>query len=126
MPLPSNDDILEVLAIIEKNKKNWKDTSLLIPRKDAPLDVRFKFMITQKLLQFKVHKGYSIQEMAQLLGTDKGNLSRILNGKIEKVTIDRLFNYLRICVIASQDKKILKAFNEATEEFIQFKQLKFA
>jgi hypothetical protein len=64
--------------------------------------------------------------MARLLGTDRSNVSKILNGRIEKVSLDRLFSYLRIVVMASKNKKLVSEFNKSVEHFIEFEELKFA
>ena len=126
MALPSNTEILKALDEIEKKKKKKLDNTVRIPSVSAPIEERFKFSISQKLLEFKISKGYSFDEMARLLGTDRSNVSKILNGRIEKVTLDRLFSYLRIVVVASKNKKIVSDFNRSVEHFIEFEELKFA
>lgn len=126
MALPSNTEILKALADIEKKKKKKLDNTVRVPALNAPLEERFKFSISQKLLEFKISKGYSFDEMARLLGTDRSNINKILNGKIEKVSLDRLFSYLRIVVVASKNKKLVSEFNKNVEHFIEFEELKFA
>lgn len=126
MALPSNTEILKALDDIEKKKKKKLDNSVRFPSVNAPIEERFKFSISQKLLEFKISKGYSFDEMARLLGTDRSNVNKILNGKIEKVSLDRLFSYLRIVVMASKNKKIVSEFNKSVEHFIEFEELKFA
>lgn len=64
--------------------------------------------------------------MAQLLGTDRSNISKILNGRIVKVSLNRLFSYLRIVVLASKYKRMLSEFNKSVEHFIEFEELRFA
>lgn len=125
MPLPNNAEILKALNDIEKKKKIKLDNTIRIPSVNAPIEERFKFSISQKLLEFKISKGYSFDEMARLLGTDRSNVNKILNGKIEKVSLDRLFSYLRIVVLASKNKKIVSKFNKSVEHFIEFEELKF-
>ncbi len=126
MALPTNKAILKALAEIEKKKKKKLDNTVRIPPIDAPMDERFKFSISQKLLEFKLSKGYSFDDMAYLLDTDRSNINKILNGRVEKVSLDRLFLYLRIVVLASKNKKLVSDFNESVEHFIEFEELKFA
>ena len=126
MALPSNTAILKALNDIEKKKKKKLDNTVRIPPIDAPMEERFKFSISQKLLEFKISKGYSFDDMAKLLGTDRSNVNKILNGKVEKVSLDRLFSYLRIVVMASKNKKMVSEFNKSVEHFIEFEELKFA
>lgn len=126
MAFPSNEQILKALAEIEKKKKNNQDSIIRIPPVNAPIEERFKFNISQKILEFKMSKDYSLDDMAKLLGTDRSNVSKILNGRIEKVSLDRLFSYLRIVVLASKNKKMLSDFNKKIENFIEFEELKFA
>lgn len=125
MALPSKTDILKAIHDIEKKKKKKSDVTVRIPSINAPLEERFKFSISQKLLEFKISRDYSFDEMAKLLGTDRSNVNKILNGKIEKVSLDRLFSYLRIVVIASKNKKLVSDFNKSVEHFIEFEELKF-
>lgn len=126
MALPSNPEILKALDEIEKKKKKKLDSTVRVPSVNSPIEERFKFSISQKLLEFKISKGYSFDEMARLLGTDRSNVNKILNGKIEKVSLDRLFSYLRIVVMASKNKKLVSEFNKSVEHFIEFEELKFA
>ena len=126
MALPSNSAILKALDDIEKKKKKKLDNTVRIPLLDAPMEERFKFSISQKLLEFKISKGYSFDDMAKLLGTDRSNVNKILNGRVEKVSLDRLFSYLRIVVMASKNKKMVSEFNKSVEHFIEFEELKFA
>jgi DNA-directed RNA polymerase sigma subunit (sigma70/sigma32) len=126
MTFPSNAQILKALSEIEKKKKTNMDSIIRIPPVNAPIEERFKFNISQKILEFKISKDYSLDDMAKLLGTDRSNVSKILNGRIEKVSLDRLFSYLRIVVLASKNKKMLSDFNKKIEHFIEFEELKFA
>jgi len=126
MALPSNTAILKALDEIEKKKKKKLDNTVRIPSLDASIEERFKFRISQKLLEFKMSKGYSFDDMARLLGSDRSNVSKILNGRIKKVSLDRLFSYLRIVVMATRNKKLVSDFNKSVEHFIEFNELKFA
>lgn len=125
MTLPSNKEILKAIEVIEKKRKKRQDYTLRVPAKNAPIEERFKFSISQKLLEFKLARNYSFEEMAQILGTDRSNVNKILNGRIEKVSLDRLFSYLSIVVMASKNKKMASDFNKAVEHFIEFEELKF-
>lgn len=125
MVLPSNREILKAVKDIEKKRRKKQDHVLRVPAINASIEERFKFSISQKLLEFKLARSYSFEEMAQILGTDRSNVNKILNGKIEKVSLDRLFSYLSIVVMASKNKKMASDFNKAVEHFIEFEELKF-
>lgn len=126
MTIPSNVEILKALKEIEKKQKKKSVSIVRVPPKNAPIEERFKFSISQKLLEFKIAKGYSIDDMSKLFGTDRSNINKILNGRVEKVSLDRLFAYLRIAVLASDNKRMLSEFNKNIEHFIVFDHLKFA
>jgi hypothetical protein len=125
MALPSNTEILKVLKSIDKKKNTVNDRTLRVPSKDAPIEVRSKFKISQKLLEFKLSKDYTIDDMSKLLKTDRSNISKILNGHIENVSMDKLLSYLQIVIIASERKQLEKDFFKNTEEYFDFDDIKF-
>jgi hypothetical protein len=126
MAFPSNIKILKVLESIEKNKNKKDDKILRVPMRDGSIEERFKFNISQKFLEFKLAKEYTIDDMSKLLKTDRSNVSKILNGRLEKVCLEKLFQYLRIVVLASKNKELEKEFLKKTEEYIDFDEIKFA
>jgi DNA-binding Xre family transcriptional regulator len=125
MTYPSKEEILEMLADIEKKNKNKKRIPLKPLSRDASFSETWKFRISQKISEFKVTKGLSLEDMSQILQTDKANLSRIMNGHLDKITLDKLLSYLEILLVASKNKKIADKFHNEAEKFFKMEDIKF-
>lgn len=125
MAYPNKEEILKVMSEIEKKHKKGKLKTLKVLSKDATTTDRWKFKISQKLAEFKSIKQLSLEEMAKLLKTDKANLSRILNGHLQKTSLEKLYSYLSMVVIASKDKHLASLFNKKADQFFEFDELKF-
>ena len=126
MKYPSQEQIFQMMSQIEKQKAKGQIRKLKPLPKDASPLLHWKFKISQKIVEFKVIKNFTLEEMSNLLEVDPGNLSRILNGHIEKVTLDKLLNYLEILLIASKNKKITDKFHANAEKFFELEDIKFA
>jgi len=63
---------------------------------DASLVDRIKQDLCSKIIQYHLVKGSSQRELAERLGVDEPEMSRILHYKIERYSIDRLVGYLAI------------------------------
>ncbi len=126
MAYPSKDQIFQIMSEIEKLKSKGKIRKLKPLSKDASPVLRWKFKLSQKIAEFKVIKGFTLDEMSNLLEVDPGNLSRILNGHIEKVTLDKLLSYMEILLIASKNKKASDKFHANAEKFFELEDIKFA
>ena len=126
MAYPSKDQIFQIMSEIEKLKSKGKIRKIKPLSKDASPVLRWKFKMNKKIAEFKVIKGFTLEEMSNLLDVDPGNLSRILNGHIEKVTLDKLLGYLEILLIASKNKKVSDKFHENAEKFFELEDIKFA
>jgi predicted XRE-type DNA-binding protein len=126
MAYPSKDQIFQIMSEIEKLKSKGKIRKIKPLSKDASPVLRWKFKLSQKIAEFKVIKGFTLEEMSNLLDVDPGNLSRILNGHIEKVTLDKLLGYLEILLIASKNKKVTDKFHANAEKFFELEDIKFA
>ncbi len=87
---------------------------------------KWKFKLSQKIAEFKVVKGLSLEDMSNLLNTDKANISRIINGHIEKVTLDKLIQYFEILLIASKNKKASQQFHANADKFFELDDVRFA
>ena len=126
MTYPSQDQIFQMLSKIEKQKRKGQIRKIKPISKDASPILHWKFKISQKLVEFKVTREFTLEDMSNLLEIDPGNLSRILNGHIEKVTLDKLLSYLEILLIASKNKKISDKFHASAQKFFELEDIKFA
>ena len=88
--------------------------------------MKWKFKVSQKIAEFKIIRNLSLEEMSLILNSDPANISRILNGHIEKVTLDKLIGYLEIILIASKNKKLSDQFQLDADKFFNLQNLKFA
>lgn len=126
MTYPSKNEIISIITEIEKLAKNKKiDKLKALPKDASPLE-KWKFRLSQKISEFRVVKGLSLEDMSQLLNVDKANISRIMNGHIDKVTLDKLLSYIEILLIASKNKKITEKFHANAQAFFNLEDIKFA
>lgn len=126
MAYPSKDQIISIMTEIEKSNKKNKVARLKPLEKGATSLEKWKFKISQKIAEFRVVKGLSLEDMSKLLNTDKANISRIMNGHLDKVTLDKLILFLEIILIASKDKKNTEKFHATADKFFEFNEVKFA
>jgi transcriptional regulator with XRE-family HTH domain len=110
---------------IGKQKKGGRIATLKPLAKNATPIVKWKFKLSQKIAEFKVVKGLSLEDMSNLLNTDKANISRIINGHIEKVTLDKLIQYFEIILIASKNKKAAERFHVNADKFFELEDVRF-
>ncbi len=125
MAYPSKDQIISIMTEIEKSNKKNKVARLKPLEKGATSLEKWKFKISQKIAEFRVVKGLSLEDMSKLLNTDKANISRIMNGHLDKVTLDKLILFLEIILIASKDKKNTEKFHATADKFFEFNEVKF-
>jgi hypothetical protein len=125
MAYPTKEQIISIMSDIEKLKKNGKIEKLKTLPKNANPITRWKFKISQKMAEFKVIKGLTLDDMSALLKTDKANISRILNGHIEQVTLDKLIQYFEIILIASKNKKAADKFHANADKFFELDDVRF-
>lgn len=126
MTYPSQDQIFQMMSKIEKLKSKGKIRKIKPLSKDASPVLHWKFKLSQKIAEFKVIKDFTLEDMSNLLEVDPGNLSRILNGHIEKVTLDKLLSYVEILLIASKNKKASDKFHASADKFFELEDIKFA
>lgn len=61
----------------------------------TPLE-KFRWDICQQFVIYKQKHKLSLQEMAEILGTDKAKVSKILRHRIQSFSTDRLITLLQI------------------------------
>lgn len=126
MTYPSQSQILQIMSEIEKKKKKGNIPKLKPLGKNSSPQLKWKFKLSQKISEFKIVRGLSLEEMALILKIDPANLSRIINGHIESVTLDKLLSYLEIILIASKNKKNTEKFHQSADKFFELDEIKFA
>ncbi len=63
---------------------------------DASLVDQIKYRLCGKIVEYRRTRGISQKDLANLLGVDEPEMSRILHYKIDRYTIDRLLSYLEV------------------------------
>lgn len=81
--------------IREKLSSDAIDGSLVLGA-DAPLADRIKQNLCSKIVEYRLTKGITQKQLADKLGVDEPEMSRILHYKIERYSIDRLVGYLEV------------------------------
>jgi predicted XRE-type DNA-binding protein len=126
MSYPNKNQIEAIMNDIEKLRKKNKIAKLSPLPKNAPPIDKWKFKISQKIAEFKTMRGLTLKEMSALLKTDQANVSRIINGRIEKVTMDKLLQYFEIVIIASKNKKMAEKYHLTADKFFDLNEIQFA
>ena len=114
MGYPDKNRILKVLESIEKGKV--KPTSI-INKDSSPMD-KMKFNICQNIIKFKRLNSYTNIELSEIIDVGPAVISRVLHCQIDKFKIDSLLGYYFSLVISSNDKKLMKRFNEELAGFL--------
>lgn len=55
---------------------------------------RFRWELCQRILKYKVEHGLKQKEIAKILGIDEPQMSRILRHRIDKISTDKLANFV--------------------------------
>ena len=63
---------------------------------DAPLVDRIKQDLCSKIVQYHLNNKLTQKDLAEKLGVDEPEMSKILHYKLERYSIDRLVGYLEI------------------------------
>ncbi len=66
--------------------------STVIPKNASEGD-KIKYKLCSKILEYKLIKNMSQKELAQKIGLDEPEASRVLHYKIDRFSIDRLLSY---------------------------------
>lgn len=86
---PEEKDLKEIL------KKLSADDVLgsTVMPKNAPESDKIKYKLCRKILEYKINKNLTQKELAEKIGLDEPDASRILHYKIERYSIERLLGY---------------------------------
>ncbi len=90
MGFPSESELKKIRKKLEK-----AEGTLMLPPNATALE-KFRWDICQKFVVYKQKHKLSLEEMADVLGTDKAKVSKILRHRIESFSTDRLVNLLQI------------------------------
>lgn len=90
MGFPSESELKK----IRKKLKKAHGTLMLGPY-PTPLQ-KFRWDICQKFVAYKQQHDLTLEKMAEILGTDKAKISKILRHRIESFSTDRLLTLLQI------------------------------
>ena len=63
---------------------------------DAPEGDKIKFKLCVKILEYKISHDLTQKELAEKIGLDEPEISRVLHYKIERYSIERLLGYALI------------------------------
>ncbi len=81
--------------IREKLSSDTVEGSLVLGA-DAPLADRIKQNLCSKIVEYRMKNRITQKQLADKLGVDEPEMSRILHYKIERYSIDRLVGYLEV------------------------------
>ena len=91
----SYPDEKDLNDIIKKLSSDEVIGSSLLPA-NAPAADKIKFSLCRKILEYKTAHKLSQKELAEKLGLDEPEISRVLHYKIERYSIERLLEYALI------------------------------
>ena len=78
--------------MLEKLSSDDVIGSTVIP-KNAPESDKIKYKLCEKILEYKLAKNLTQKELAEKIGLDEPETSRVLHYKIERYSIERLLGY---------------------------------
>jgi predicted XRE-type DNA-binding protein len=90
MPFPKEQELIRVRKKLEK-----AEGTLMLKVHPNALE-RFRWDLCQKFIQYKRENDLTLEEMGQILGIDRGKVSKILRHRIDEFSTDRLIGYLQI------------------------------
>jgi len=118
MGYPNKDKVLKILDTLDEKEKQGKIVSSKILPLAATAADRMKFKLCEAILKFKHAENLTNQDLANRLGINKSDVSRILHYHIESFTLDRLVNYLQALLIASELPYLNDYLNLQIEAFL--------
>lgn len=89
---PEEKDLKEIL---KKLSSDDVVGSTVIP-KNAPESDKIKYKLCGKILEYKLNKNLTQKELAEKIGLDEPETSRVLHYKIERYSIERLLGYAMV------------------------------
>ena len=90
MGFPSESELKKI-----RNKLDKAEGTLMLAPNATPRE-KFRWDICQKFVVYKQKHTLTVQELADILGTDKAKVSKILRHRIESFSTDRLLTLLQI------------------------------
>jgi predicted XRE-type DNA-binding protein len=82
------------LKKIRKKLQKAEGTLMLAPNA-TPLE-KFRWDVCQKFVVYKHKHELTVEQLADILGTDKAKVSKILRHRIESFSTDRLLTLLQV------------------------------
>lgn len=89
---PDEKDIKSILDQLSSDKVIG---SSVIPKNASESD-KVKFKLCSKIVEYKLKQKLTQKELAEKLGLDEPETSRVLHYKIERYSIERLLGYAKI------------------------------
>ena len=89
---PDEKDLQDILKKLSSDEVIG---STVIP-KNAPESDKIKYKLCGKILEYKIAKNLTQKELAEKIGLDEPETSRVLHYKIERYSIERLLGYAMV------------------------------
>ena len=89
---PEENDLNEILKKLSSDEVIG---STVIPKNASESD-KIKYKLCGKILEYKLLNGLTQKELAEKIGLDESETSRVLHYKIERYSIERLLGYALI------------------------------
>ena len=90
MAFPSEKELQKIRKKLEK-----AEGTLMLPENPTPLE-KFRWDLCQKFVKFKLDNNITLEAMGEILGIDRGKVSKILRHRIDSFSSDRLIGYLQV------------------------------
>jgi predicted XRE-type DNA-binding protein len=90
MAFPSESELKRIRKKLAKAQG-----TLMPPPHPTPLQ-KFRWDICQKFVIYKQKRNLTVEEFANILGTDKAKVSKIIRHRIDSFSTDRLVTLLQI------------------------------
>lgn len=87
---PSKKELDKVLDELDQT-----EGSLHLNADASALD-KFRFQLCQRLLSYKIQHNLKQRELAEKLDIDEAIMSKVLHHRIEKISTDKLIEYVQI------------------------------
>lgn len=125
MAFPSKKQTVKMLKEMEQREKNGEIIGTRLLSKDASAIDKMKFKVCRKILLIKKKYDLTNIQIAEVIGCDSPNVSRIIHCRIDNFTFDKLMNYYELLIESTDNKTIHRAFNKEVQDFLEIKELKF-
>jgi len=89
MAFPKEKNLKKIREKLEK-----ADGTLMLSQNPTPLE-KFRWDLCQKFVHYKRVHHLTHEELGELLGIDKGKISKILRHRIDEFSTDRLISYVQ-------------------------------